>query len=246
MSVVVPANEEGRKFYEQAEVKPAKWLMPDGSIVDEFPMAGGGSASLDNNVEKTIDVSTYTEPVEIEPTEGKDGMKKATVTLSNIPSGADLEANKEATINVSTYTEPVEITPTEGKDGMAKATVTLSNIPSSGGSWHDINDETILRVGEVIRARGSIVAFRMKVSSSDIYVTGSIMGGDGDGGTTVSACGMKIVDYWEQPSNCFFNTGFDIGYNDELSWGNIATSILNAYNDSTGGSDTLTSFAIYY
>ena len=86
MSVVVPANEEGRKFYEQAEVRPAKWLMPDGSIVDEFPMGGGGSASLDNNVEKTIDVSTYTEPVEITPTQGKDGMAKATVTLSNIPS----------------------------------------------------------------------------------------------------------------------------------------------------------------
>lgn len=45
------------------------------------------SADLDNNKTKTIDVSTYTEPVEITPTAGKDGMKKATVTLSNIPSG---------------------------------------------------------------------------------------------------------------------------------------------------------------
>jgi hypothetical protein len=44
-------------------------------------------ADLENNKSATIDVSTYTEPVEIEPTEGKDGMKKATVTLSNIPSG---------------------------------------------------------------------------------------------------------------------------------------------------------------
>lgn len=45
-------------------------------------------ADLENNKTATIDVSTYTEPVEIEPTAGKDGMKKATVTLSNIPSGA--------------------------------------------------------------------------------------------------------------------------------------------------------------
>lgn len=45
-------------------------------------------ADLEDNKTATIDVSTYTEPVEIEPTEGKDGMKKATVTLSNIPSGA--------------------------------------------------------------------------------------------------------------------------------------------------------------
>ena len=45
-------------------------------------------ADLEDNKTATIDVSTYTEPVEIEPTEGKDGMKKATVTLNNIPSGA--------------------------------------------------------------------------------------------------------------------------------------------------------------
>ena len=36
----------------------------------------------------TIDVSEYTEPVTIEPTEGKDGMAKVVVTLSNIPEEA--------------------------------------------------------------------------------------------------------------------------------------------------------------
>lgn len=45
-----------------------------------------GTGDLDNNKTATIDVSTYTEPVEITPTSGKDGMKKATITLSNIPS----------------------------------------------------------------------------------------------------------------------------------------------------------------
>lgn len=45
-----------------------------------------GGAKLDNNKAATINVSTYTEPVVINPTSGKDGMKKATVTLSNIPS----------------------------------------------------------------------------------------------------------------------------------------------------------------
>lgn len=93
-----------------------------------------GAASLQNNKEATIDVSTYTEPVEITPASGKDGMKKATITLSNIPSGADLEANKAATIDVSTYSTPVDITPTEGKDGMEKVTITLDNIPSGGSS----------------------------------------------------------------------------------------------------------------
>ena len=45
-----------------------------------------GSADLENNKTATINVSTYTEPVEVTPTRGKDGMKKATITLSNIPS----------------------------------------------------------------------------------------------------------------------------------------------------------------
>ena len=49
-----------------------------------------GSATLENNKTATIDVSTYTEPVVITPTSGKDGMKKATVTLSNIPE-ADID-----------------------------------------------------------------------------------------------------------------------------------------------------------
>lgn len=51
-----------------------------------------GGADLDDNKAATINVSTYTQPVEITPTSGKDGMKKATVTLSNIPSGEDVSA----------------------------------------------------------------------------------------------------------------------------------------------------------
>lgn len=35
--------------------------------------------------EVTVDVSTYTAPIEITPTEGKDGIAKIILTLSNIP-----------------------------------------------------------------------------------------------------------------------------------------------------------------
>ena len=35
--------------------------------------------------EVTVDVSTYTAPIEITPTEGKDGIAKVILTLSNIP-----------------------------------------------------------------------------------------------------------------------------------------------------------------
>ena len=48
--------------------------------------AESGSAKLENNKSATINVSTYTQSVEITPTSGKTAMKKVTITLSNIPS----------------------------------------------------------------------------------------------------------------------------------------------------------------
>ena len=102
----------------------------------------GGDAKISTNTEKTIDVSAYTEPVVVEPAEGYDATKKVTVTLDNIPSGADLESNHADTIDVSQYTEPVEIEPTAGKDGMEKVTVTLSNIPSPHGTLYAWKNES--------------------------------------------------------------------------------------------------------
>jgi hypothetical protein len=76
--------------------------------VKQIPITVGeipSGADLEDNKTATIDVSTYTEPVEITPTEGKDGMKKATVTLSNIPvAGATLYAWKDTGNNIA-YTE---------------------------------------------------------------------------------------------------------------------------------------------
>ena len=71
------------KKYNQAEPIPAKYLHADGTIDEN---AGGAGANLEDNKTATIDASTYTSPVEVTPSEGKDGMKKATITLSNIPS----------------------------------------------------------------------------------------------------------------------------------------------------------------
>lgn len=45
------------------------------------------SVELEDNKTVTVDVSTYTEPIVISPSSGKDGMKKVTLTLSNIPEG---------------------------------------------------------------------------------------------------------------------------------------------------------------
>lgn len=97
-------NDYYKKIYDQADPKVAKYLHSDGTV-DENP--GGGSADLEDNHQTTIDVSTYTQPVEILPTSGKDGMKKATITLSNIPSpsgGGTAYAWKEKTTNEVLYT----------------------------------------------------------------------------------------------------------------------------------------------
>lgn len=47
----------------------------------------GVVAELEANKEVSIDVSNYSEPVEITPSSGKDGMEKATITLTNISIG---------------------------------------------------------------------------------------------------------------------------------------------------------------
>lgn len=61
--------------------------------------------TLEDNKTATIDVSSYTEPVEVEPSEDYDGMKKATINLLNIPiAGATLYAWKDGSNNIA-YTE---------------------------------------------------------------------------------------------------------------------------------------------
>lgn len=126
---VVDLNEAG-KFIKVVGATMATAVFGDCDYdVKEVAIKAGeipSGADLENNKTATINVSTYENPVEVTPTSGKDGMKKATITLSNIPA---IEATKEVTVDVSTYTEPIEITPTEGKDGVAKIVLTLSNIP---------------------------------------------------------------------------------------------------------------------
>ena len=134
VTVAVPTKEEIAGTATITTNTDTEITPPEGKTFSKVTVTTNvtGGAEIEANVAETIDVSQYTEPVEITPAAGKDGMAKATVTLSNIPSGADLETNKAETIDVSQYTEPVEVTPTAGKDGMEKVTVTLSNIPSGG------------------------------------------------------------------------------------------------------------------
>ena len=212
--------------YENSEPKTLKTLNSDGQVLDD----SGNVISDSTDYWK----KTYNES---EPKPDKILHSDGTIKDS---AGNLIQGSTEFNIKKYNQAEPKAAK-------YLHSNGTIDENPGSGGgggSWHNINNETIPRVDNLINSMDAIVSFRMKIS--DYYVKGSIMGGDGDGGTTVSACGMKNVDYWEQPANCFFDTGFDIGYTGELTWSTIATIILNAYNTSTGGSDTFTSFEVYY
>ncbi len=69
-----------------------------GKTFDEA--TSGGEAEISTNTAATVDVSTYTEPVEIEPAEGYDATKKVTLTLTNIPSGG---SDIPSVMNLNTY-----------------------------------------------------------------------------------------------------------------------------------------------
>ena len=94
----------------------------------EESTTGGGNISIE--ADKKVSISENGTTV-INPSAGKDGMKKVTVNV-NVPSsgGADLEDNKKVMIIKNGTTE---IIPTSGKDGMKKVTVNV-NVPSSGSS----------------------------------------------------------------------------------------------------------------
>lgn len=47
----------------------------------------GGDAKISTVTEVTVDVSAYTEPIEVEPGEDYDATKKLVITLTNIPEG---------------------------------------------------------------------------------------------------------------------------------------------------------------
>lgn len=85
----------------------------------------GAGIDLEANHASSVNVSEYTQPIEITPSATYEAMEKVTLTLTGMP---DLEENHAVSINAGTYTDPVEVTPTEGKDGMEKVTVTLEGL----------------------------------------------------------------------------------------------------------------------
>ena len=138
----------------------------------------GASAKLDNNKTATIDVSTYTEPVEITPTSGKDGMKKATVTLSNIPSPSGSNYKMAAVFETSLgYQDAIVFFETEDYP-QPNTTVNVLMATSAG----DTNDGRIasddMYEGPVLVTVGEVGCGNVGyyVSSDDIPSTSRLKG----------------------------------------------------------------------
>lgn len=74
-----------------ANLEITKATVQGGEIKDleinrqNIPLAS--SVKIETSKAVTIDVSDYSEPIEIIPTVGKDGMAKVIITLENIPDG---------------------------------------------------------------------------------------------------------------------------------------------------------------
>lgn len=79
------ANIDKTKLPLKAVLKPTGFYPPKHveNLTLEQAIASD-NPTIETNKAVTIDVSKYTAPIEIEPTEGKDGMKKVTVTLTGI------------------------------------------------------------------------------------------------------------------------------------------------------------------
>jgi hypothetical protein len=136
-------------------------------------VAGG---DLEDNKNATIDVSAYTDPVEVTPTQGKDGMKKVTVSLSNIPAGANMLYAWEMSSNVVCYLD-VGVATTTGND------IKMLNIQQN----RSIVINSLLFEGDVY-AKVSDTEFTVSYESSGETVT-----------ETFTRDPTKDVEVWNAP-----------------------------------------------
>lgn len=114
-----------------ANLQITKSKVKNGEIVD-LEINGqnielGSEVPMDANKAATIDVSTYTEPVAITPSSGKKGMKKATVTLSNIPAASGTLYAWVHDTNKYWYTTTPTIPESDFSEFLSKIIITVGN-----------------------------------------------------------------------------------------------------------------------
>ena len=115
--------------------------------------AGDVPSDLEDNHAVSVNASTYTQPVEVTPASGKEGMKKCTITLTNIPvAGATLYAF-----------------------GSAEKVVFLTEVPSADTASVDVY---VPSATGLAKTTGAYTAEGSKVTVSDVdyarYATGDV------------------------------------------------------------------------
>ena len=118
---------------------------------------------IETNKAVTIDASAYTEPVVVKPTGDYDAMKKATVTVSNIP----VSQTKTQSITTNTTTE---IEPDDGKL-LSKVTVT-TNVSASLYAWKHSSDVIYTKVAEPTTSDKALVGASTGITESAITAVG--------------------------------------------------------------------------
>lgn len=108
----------------------------------------GGEADLEANHEVTIKADEYTQPVEITPTEGKDGMEKVTVTVTGIVKGL---------VAFGTAEGAVYLTALPAEDGAVKAYVpSATGISKVDATYAEATGVTISDVAYARYSAGDI------------------------------------------------------------------------------------------
>lgn len=108
----------------------------------------GGEADLEANHEATIKADEYTQPVEITPASGKDGMEKVTVTVTGIIKGL---------VAFGTAEGAVYLTALPAEDGAVKAYVpSATGISKVDATYAEATGVTISDVAYARYSAGDI------------------------------------------------------------------------------------------
>ena len=142
---------------------------------------GQATGKVENNKEATINVSTYTEPVEITPTSGKKSMKKATVTLSNIPVGTGYDFTDDVRNTFTLF----ELEKTGGTD--CKFLFVLNGL-----AINDLSNLTESAKAYLINSGDPVTEGSIAISGTDITVTLTLGGSTVTYTGTTSATGTEV------------------------------------------------------
>jgi len=128
----------------------------------------GTSADIESNKNVTIDVSTYSAPVEVMPSEGKDAMAQTTVTLNNIPGVTGLYgATASQYIESYVFLSDSEITLFEHYEGSA---ATIEDALADEEDWYEISPNFSQQVNGIyctIREQSFVVHGFIRITISD-------------------------------------------------------------------------------